>query len=159
MQAVDLIGAGGRTWTGTALSSRGILSPLRLPVPPLRHGPGTCADCTTPSKSVQDFLSHFWRLSTIRRFIHRDDFRPICWRLILWQKKRGCEYDASSFSGPSGLIDLPMRSIVILWLIHSNHHVISSVLLETFFIIILTEGTLFPIGHNLDPIGLYTQID
>ena len=87
MQVVDLIGAGGRTWTGTALSSRGILSPLRLPVPPLRHGPGKCADCTTPSKSVQDFLSNFWRLDTIRRCIHGYDLGPT-WRLTFFAKKK-----------------------------------------------------------------------
>ena len=30
-------GAWGRTWTGTRVDSRRILSPVRLPVPPLRH--------------------------------------------------------------------------------------------------------------------------
>ena len=33
----NLAGAGDRNRTGTALSSRGILSPVRLPVPPLRQ--------------------------------------------------------------------------------------------------------------------------
>ena len=30
-------GAQGRTWTGTRVKSRRILSPVRLPIPPLRH--------------------------------------------------------------------------------------------------------------------------
>ena len=30
-------GAWGRTWTGTRVDSRRILSPVRLPIPPLRH--------------------------------------------------------------------------------------------------------------------------
>ena len=30
-------GASGRTWTGTWFNSRRILSPVRLPIPPLRH--------------------------------------------------------------------------------------------------------------------------
>ena len=31
---LDMIGARGRNRTGTGISSRGILSPLRLPIPP-----------------------------------------------------------------------------------------------------------------------------
>ena len=31
------IGASGRTWTGTWFDSRRILSPVRLPIPPLKH--------------------------------------------------------------------------------------------------------------------------
>ena len=30
-------GADGRTWTGTDIAARGILSPLRLPISPHRH--------------------------------------------------------------------------------------------------------------------------
>ena len=36
------IGAWGRTWTGTRVDSRRILSPVRLPIPPLRHKMVTC---------------------------------------------------------------------------------------------------------------------
>ena len=32
-----IIGAPGRTWTGTGFNTRGILSPLRLPIPPPRQ--------------------------------------------------------------------------------------------------------------------------
>ena len=32
-------GASGRTWTGTGFDSRRILSPVRLPIPPLRRAP------------------------------------------------------------------------------------------------------------------------
>ena len=32
-------GASGRTWTGTWFNSRRILSPVRLPIPPLRQAP------------------------------------------------------------------------------------------------------------------------
>ena len=33
-----LIGAQGRTWTGTGFNTRRILSPVRLPIPPLGQG-------------------------------------------------------------------------------------------------------------------------
>ncbi len=57
------------------------------------------------------------------------------------------------------LRQIAMRVMVNLRLIHSNHHMISPILLETTFMIIVTEGPFFSIRHNLDPIGLHAQID
>jgi hypothetical protein len=37
LQLIENIGAGGRNRTDTGLEPRGILSPVRLPVSPLRH--------------------------------------------------------------------------------------------------------------------------
>ena len=40
---VDVIGAEGRTRTDTAVAHRRILSPVRLPIPPPRHGGNSIA--------------------------------------------------------------------------------------------------------------------
>ena len=57
------------------------------------------------------------------------------------------------------LMEISMRPIVNLRLIHSNDHMITTVFLKTIFISTLAERPFFSIRHNLDPIRLYTQID
>ncbi len=43
-------------------------------------------------------------------------------------------------------------------LIDSNNHMISPILLETIFTVVLTKWSLFAVGDNLNPVRLHTQI-
>ena len=53
-------GAEDRTWTGTGITPRGILSPLRLPIPPLRHEYGGDTRNRTGDKGFADLCLTAW---------------------------------------------------------------------------------------------------
>ena len=59
----NMIGAGDRGRTGTIGKDRRILSPVRLPIPPLRHKIGSEGGARTHSLPVNSRLLHHWAIS------------------------------------------------------------------------------------------------
>ena len=65
-------GAGNRGRTGTIGKDRRILSPVRLPIPPLRHKIGSEGGARTHSLPVNSRLLHHW--ATSEYLLHNNQY-------------------------------------------------------------------------------------